>query len=408
MVFTCGICGVLHVQHVATYTCQENVNYMTICMHCFNIILLQCLHVGHGFSGVLAPSMPMLGAVEVQSADFYMPSIILWNPYLIPPPQIVPPGSIKCTTCGNAMTQGYWNDGSSAAKQPRTLHALDNMVLLVSAVYVCENRHKIVAHDERVLQLFPLMSMVPFLFLHRTGFTWELVDMCTMFCRHGMNFNTMESIIQEKRWQTYARRHDLDLMHTKMSSQSPAENDFLSLSMSNCPSNDALSECFLASFLQQEKLYIREITSIPIGQSISFDHTFKVATNVWYQREDGRWIPVYKGLFLVLNDKGQVTWQITKGTAFDEDLYDCSEQNITTIYVDKCCKLRRKIQSVFGLNVSVKLDLFHAVQRKTRTLSKKHTLTQCCTHELCLVFRCDGDSGKKRVSATPSPEALLV
>ena len=63
---------------------------------------------------------------------------------------------------------------------------------------------------------------------------------------------------------------------------------------------------------------------------------------------------------------------------------------------------------MFGLNVSVKLDLFHAVQRKTRTLSKKHTLTQCCTHELCLVFRCDGDSGKKRVSATPSPEALLA
>lgn len=47
-----------------------------------------------------------------------------------------------------------------------------------------------------------------------------------------------------------------------------------------------------------------------------------------------------------------------------------------------------KIKTVFGPTISVKLDLFHAVERITKTLSRKM--------ELRLVFRCDGDSRKEQ------------
>ena len=61
------------------------------------------------------------------------------------------------------------------------------------------------------------------------------------------------------------------------------------------------------------------MASIPIGESISFDHTFKIASNFGYVREDKKWITEYDSVFLVLNDKGQVlTWQLTKGTSFGE------------------------------------------------------------------------------------------
>ena len=74
----------------------------------------------------------------------------------------------------------YWNDGSSASMQPRLVHDMDNVVLLVSAVYICENRHKLLAHDESVLKCFPSCCMIPFVLLSQTGFTSQLVNTCTL------------------------------------------------------------------------------------------------------------------------------------------------------------------------------------------------------------------------------------
>lgn len=78
-----------------------------------------------------------------------------------------------------------------------------------------------------------------------------------------------------------------------------------------------------------------------------------------------------------------------------------------TVYVDDCCKLRNKIKSIFGPHVSVKLDLFHAVQRITKTIPKKHMHASQCLKELSIVFRSDGDCGDKRLFPTPSAEKLL-
>lgn len=367
---------------------------------------------GHGFSRIIVAPVPALGDKQVEQDDFFMPSVLLWNPYLIHP-QFVPPGSVKCAHCGNYMDMAFWNDGSSESKQPRVLQGTDNIVLLVSAVYTCDKGHKVLANDEKVLDKFPSNSVIPFHLLHRTGLTRKLVDMCTLFCRQGINFYRMESIILEWRWMTYARQQKLYEIHRNMCAQPPVTADFLSSILSKSPSNNILSKCFLTSFLSQEDIYLSEMESIPAGESISFDHTFKVASNIGYLREDGKWINEYDGLFIVLNPEGKVlTWQLTKGTSFAhverllQDLVQRSAGKIHTVYVDDCCKLRAKIRSLLGSNVSVKLDLFHAVQRTTRTLSRKHALTRQCMEDFRLVFRCDGDSGINRLSATPSPDQI--
>ena len=308
-----------------------------------------------------------------------------------------------CTHCGESMGEGYWNDGSSAAKLPRTLHGIDNIILLVSCVYTCDKHHKLVAHDEAILGLFPPEVTLPFLLLYRTGFSRNLVDMCISLCRRGINFYNMETIITERRWEMFVRQQN-------MLGKSCTTDDFLKSEISKSPSNDVLTKCFLSEFLQYEELYLNEMMCIPLGETISFDHTFKVAANIGYLREDGKWIPQYNGLFIVLNNEGKVvTWQLTNGTSFSqvkvllENLVKRSgSQEINTIYIDDCCKLREKIKTVFGPTVSVKLDLFHAVQRITRTLSRKHALARQCIEELRLVFRSKGDSGKERLSQTPS------
>lgn len=124
--------------------------------------------------------------------DFFLPSIIIWSPY-ITYPCIFPPGSISCPSCGNPTQHSYWNDGSSSSRQPRLIHDMDNIVYLVSAVYCCENRHKVLAHDEKVLNLFPSPSMIPFVLLHRTGMTSSLANMCTASTVQVMNFHNLSS-----------------------------------------------------------------------------------------------------------------------------------------------------------------------------------------------------------------------
>ena len=59
--------------------------------------------------------MPTIGDADVTIEDFFLPSVIIWNPYIIYP-LIIPPGSIKCIHCGLPMHEGYWNDGSSTDK----------------------------------------------------------------------------------------------------------------------------------------------------------------------------------------------------------------------------------------------------------------------------------------------------
>lgn len=93
--------------------------------------------------------------------------------------------------------------------------------------------------------------------------------------------------------------------------------------------------------------------SVKAGSSITWDHTFTVATNIGYLREDNVWVPLYDSLFIVMNSKGQVvSWQLTNGTSFTQieqslqTLFARSQQQntpITTVHVDDCCKLRNKI-----------------------------------------------------------------
>lgn len=56
----------------------------------------------------------------------------------------------------------------------------------------------------------------------------------------------------------------------------------------------------------------------------------------------------------------------------------------------------------------MKLDLFHAVQRITRTLSKKEKFYKQLISELRMVFRNAGDIGIKRMLPTPDTETILV
>ena len=82
------------------------------------------------------------------------------------------------------------------------------------------------------------------------------------------------------------------------------------------------------------------------------------------------------------------------------------EAQFTTVFVDNCCMVRSKLQEYFGQNISVKLDIFHAVQRITRVLSKRHPLYTQIVKGIKVLFRDPKDTGKDRTLPTPTSEIL--
>ena len=69
---------------------------------------------------------------------------------------------------------------------------------------------------------------------------------------------------------------------------------------------------------------------------------------------------------------------------------------------------KKKIQETFGVHVLVKLDIFHAVSRLARAMSKKHPLYWRSLQDFRLVFRSSGDNGPKRMLPTPSGDVLML
>ena len=146
-------------------------------------------------------------------------------------------------------------------------------------MYVCDNRHKLLAHDESVLKRFPSQCMIPFVLLSRTGLSTSLVNLCTSLVVHGMNLYKIETLILERRGETYAKRLEVLNCHRRTKGIGEIKNDFWASPLAIGPTNDIISKCFLAKSLLDEHIYLREISS---GAVISFDHTFKVASNIGY------------------------------------------------------------------------------------------------------------------------------
>ena len=81
-----------------------------------------------------------------------------------------------------------------------------------------------------------------------------------------------------------------------------------------------------------------------------------------------------------------MAWQFTKSTSLEEvkplpalkERIELPEDKPLTVYVDDCYQVRRQIKDIFGSDVLVKVDLFHAVQRVSRSMSNRHTLFLSC------------------------------
>ncbi len=118
-----------------------------------------------------------------------------------------------------------------------------------------------------------------------------------------------------------------------------------------------------------------------------------------------------------MNNDGQVlTWKLTPGVAFthiEDQLvqlkrrFQFQGKHLAEFFIDNCCAWRTKLQGVFGSDLGVYLDLFHAVKRISDKIPKRHPLRHECMKDLRMVFREEYDRGVERGFATPVPKVML-
>ena len=220
------------------------------------------------------------------------------------------------------------------------------------------------------------------------------------------------SIMELKFWRDYRLR----------SSQGIQENadNFCFPSFSNHvfphPSNDILIDLYVAGFKLQEDCFAQAMSRL-LARWMSCDHTFKSVANIGYKRpSDGKWIKLYNSVFCILNEKGEVLqWQFTRSENFNEvsamfsDLrrrLQCQNTLLEGIIIDNCCKWKEGLTRFFP-ETPIKLDLFHAVQRFVKTLSKRNPYHRAVSRDYGLIFRDPKDHGERRTMPTPEPSVIL-
>lgn len=333
-------------------------------------------------------------------SELILPPVIVWDPYLS-----IPSLSLQCVECNQSIERKAWKLGQSPALEPRLIHGIESNVILVSSQYICSNSHIFLTTDPRVLNLLS-SDYVPFILLHRTGFVRSFLDCIIGLIGEGLRISAVERFICNQRHVNTAR------IATQVMGLHPIPTA-LSILESPYPSNDVLYKCFLAEFTLNCVKYSSVMSKILSHCTISFDHTFKVASNIGYLRSDGKWITQYNSVFIVMNEHGEVmAWQFTKSTSMDEVkelLIGVKERTSPEVVIlaDNCCSIRRKLAEVFTENTTIKLDLFHAVQRITKTMPKRHPLYSLCVEDLRLVFRHPHDLSYKRQQPTPAATTIL-
>ena len=252
----------------------------------------------------------------------------------------------------------------------------------------------------------------PFVLFYKCGVTRSLANLVCALVKQGLSIQGIETLLANRYWEEHRGRQIL--FQRRYTHIQESFQDFKPES-SNLISNDLLSRIFLQTFLLNDMEYCRNMQSMLAKEWLSFDHTFKIASNIGYQRA-GAWISQYTSCFFVLNEKGQIIgWQFTSRLSLEEVLPLLSgiysrhvKAGIQLKYfcVDNCCQAKPMLHKIFGDNTIVLLDLFHAMQRISKTLSKKNEHYLSCLTDLSMVFRSIGDNADHRMMQTPSPHII--
>ena len=111
---------------------------------------------------VIHPNVMLLSQNE-QGKSFIsllpsLPPVIIWRPCQ-QFPGLFTTKELLCPTCNHRLYEGQWNTGHSSY-QPRIIHDIDTVVVLICITYRCSNGHKILSYDPRI-HAMPWITLIP-------------------------------------------------------------------------------------------------------------------------------------------------------------------------------------------------------------------------------------------------------
>ena len=117
---------------------------------------------------------------------YLLPYTLIWNPLV--QFQTFLGSSVQCSRvdCKSKIHLVQWHVGHSDGRCPRLLHDLNHMVLLLPAVYGCDNGHEGLSTDPCILKQFQ------FILVHRSGVTREFARIIIALCMEGLSFTATE------------------------------------------------------------------------------------------------------------------------------------------------------------------------------------------------------------------------
>ncbi|XP_066934802.1 uncharacterized protein [Clytia hemisphaerica] len=333
--------------------------------------------------------------------EFHIPvNVFIWSP-------IEQYGcNVKCLQHNCFFKPGQLTSRvDEGAFSPRMLFCVNNNVLLIQRIYLCtkENGCKTYSGSKDFFNLLPaqILERFPYALYHQSGFSFVLVDFLFEMVASGNNFRQISQILANLR-NVYLYKMD--------------KGQSLNNELTKFPSADKLENVFFHFFYLKSQEYQDSIDSRSPVLFISADHTFKVSRKAGgFRSIDNQFVSSDLKLFIVMDCTGSIVgWKLTESTKHNElkDLIHTIHSrfpNLGQVVIDNCCQDRELYRGIFGTNIDIKLDLFHAVQRISKLFPnrRKNQMVRKFISDFGLIFRDPMDLGKTRKRPTPNKEVIL-
>ena len=116
------------------------------------------------------------------------------------------PFCAECSGLNRPLKGTRWKDGKTTCDQPRRLYGLTNTALLVSRVYVCDQRHQIIAQDQAVLSQVQGVFFIPFFLFHKVGITRDLHSFIVSHANVGLTISEIQTPWLQTMYDAYGLR----------------------------------------------------------------------------------------------------------------------------------------------------------------------------------------------------------
>ena len=332
----------------------------------------------------------------------HYPLVYLWSPLKRFNVKVI------CPVHGLFLKNGTWtiSNKKNCPRNPRLVYGRTDNILLVQQLYLCPKNHSYRATCEFIMNHPSLKNFelyFPFQKYHRSMYTHDLIQYIFMEIVHGVSFHSIAESVASYHFSRYQ-----DVLKGGMF------QDFKNSTLHAYPSVDGIESTFIDIFKKHESFFKAKLNEPFV--SISLDHTFKVGKSIGGFREtDNKFVKECFKLLVVMNERGLIVeWKLTKTTSQDEiepllvNLKNRgSGTKVAYIFTDTCCHAKRVYEEIFP-NAEIKLDLFHACQRITKTLpDKKSNSAVSFSQNFGLIFRKEGDFGECRNLETENEKNIL-